>query len=64
MESEKIYQESYKEVVKLIRDLSQDKITIDFKKLDSNTSTKIKEELLNCFVARSSEISKVIQGVK
>ena len=64
MESEKIYQESYKEVVKLIRDLSQDKITIDFKKLDSNTSAKIKEELLDCFVARSSEISKVIQGVK
>lgn len=63
MESEKIYQESYKELNKLIRDLSQNKLTIDFTKLDTTTSGKIKEELLNCFVERSSEILKVIQGV-
>ena len=64
MESEKIYEESYKELLKLKRNIGTDQIVINMKLLDGETKNRINTELSKIISERSKEIERVILGVK
>ena len=64
MESEKIYEESHKELLKLKRNIGTDQIVIDMKLLDGETKNRINTELSKIISERSKEIERVILGVK
>ena len=61
MESQRIYEESYKTLTKLKKDLvSKDTITINFNEMDSESSGAIKNALLDKVASRLSSIGSVI----
>ena len=64
MESEKIYEESHKELLKLKRNTGTDQIVINMKLLDGETKNRINTELSKIISERSKEIERVILGVK
>ena len=64
MESEKIYEESHKELLKLKRNIGTDQIVINMKLLDGATKNRINTELSKIISERSKEIERVILGVK
>ena len=64
MESEKIYEESYKELLKLKRNIGTDQIVINTKLLNGETKNRINTELSKIISERSKEIERVILGVK
>lgn len=64
MESEKIYEESRKELLKLKRNIGTDQIVINMKLLDGETKNRINTELSKIISERSKEIERVILGVK
>ena len=64
MESEKIYEESYKELLKLKRNIGTDQIVINMKLLDGETKNRINTELSKTISERSKEIERVNLGVK
>ena len=64
MESEKIYEESYKELLKLKRNIGTDQIVINMKLLDGETKNRINTELSKIISERSKEIERVILGAK
>ena len=63
MEGQKIYEESYKELSKLKKKISQDQLTIDFAKLDSKTSGLLRTTITNAISERSRDIYSVISKV-
>ena len=64
MESEKIYEESHKELLKLKRNMGTDQSVINMKLLDGETKNRINTELSKIISERSKEIERVILGVK
>lgn len=64
MESQKIYEESLKEIIKLSRSLGSDKITIDFSKIDSESAGVIRSTLSRVLHERSSIVTSVIMKVE
>ena len=63
IEGQKIYEESYKELSKLKKKISQDQLTIDFAKLDSKTSGLLRTTITNAISERSRDIYSVISKV-
>ena len=64
MESEKIYEESHKELLKLKRNIGTDQSVSNMKLLDGETKNRINTELSKIISERSKEIERVILGVK
>ena len=60
MESKEIYNTSYNELVNIRKNLTMDKITIDFDKLDGNSRAAIREAILKVTSIRQSAILNVI----
>ena len=60
MESKDVYNTSYNELVNIRKNLTMDKITIDFDKLDGNSRAAIREAILNATSSRQSAILNVI----
>jgi hypothetical protein len=64
MESQKIYEESYNELVKIRKAVSNNKVTIDFSKLDTESASVLKQKLSEGLAQRTSTLSSIISGVK
>ena len=64
MESEKIYEESHKELLKLKRNIGTDQIIINMKLHEKKKKNRINTELSKIISERSKEIERVILGVK
>lgn len=62
MESEKIYDQSLKELRRILKETSTDHITIDFTKVDTTTKSEIITALRNCCNKRAHEVEKVVLG--
>lgn len=64
MEGKRIYEESYKELRNIRNGISGESVTINFSKLDSATSGKIREALTLAVNDRIREVANVITGVE
>lgn len=64
MEGKRIYEESYKELRNIRNGMSGESVTINFSKLDSATSGKIREALTLVVNDRIREVASVISGVE
>lgn len=64
MEGKRIYEESYKELRNIRNGISGESVTINFSKLDSATSGKIREALTLSVNDRIREVANVITGVE
>ena len=64
MESEKIYEESFKELDNIRKHLAFDTVTIHMDRLDAASKEAITIALAQSVNFRYSEVSKVITGVK
>lgn len=64
MESQKIYEDSYSELVKIRKNLSNGKVIIDFSKLDTDSAGVLKQKLTEGLAPRISTLSSIITGVK
>ena len=64
MEGKRIYEESYKELRSIRNGISGESVTINFSKLDSATSGKIREALTLAVNDRIREVANVITGVE
>lgn len=60
MEGKNLYEESYNELNRIHKELSQTKVTIDFSKLDSESSNLIKQNILIAVSARIPLVTAVI----
>lgn len=64
MESQKIYEDSYSELVKIRKNLSNGKVAIDFSKLDTDSAGVLKQKLTEGLASRINTLSSIITGVK
>lgn len=64
MEGKRIYEESYKELRNIRNGMSGESVTINFSKLDSATSGKIREALTLVVNDRIREVASVIAGAE
>lgn len=64
MEGKRIYEESYKELRNIRNGMSGESVAINFSKLDSATSGKIREALTLAVNDRIREVAHVITGVE
>ena len=64
MEGKRIYEESYKELRNIRNGISGESVTINFSKLDSATSGKIRDALTLAVNDRIREVANVITGVE
>lgn len=64
MEGKRTYEESYKELRKVANSLSTESTIIDFSKLDSTTSGKIREALAPVIHQRIREVADVLSRVE
>ena len=64
MESVKIYEESYKELTRIIKETSTGEIKIDPSKLDTETKGQILTAIRNVANQRQKDIGKIIFGVR
>lgn len=64
MESQKIYEESYNELVKIRKALSTNKVTIDLSKLDTESAAVLRQNIANGLSDRIGTLSSIITGVK
>lgn len=65
MESQKIYEESLKELSRIRKSISSDRIvSIDFSKLDNESVGEIKNSLAKALSNRASVVYSVITGAK
>lgn len=64
MEGKRIYEESYKELRNIRNGMSGESVAINFSKLDSATSGKIREALTLAVNDRIREVANVISGVE
>lgn len=62
MEAKGIYENSYKEMNKLKRELSQETISIDFSKMDTVSTGVIKTALSEALTERTREVYKIISN--
>lgn len=63
MESIKIFEDSHKELNRIIKETSTDEIRIDLSKLDSVTKGLLLNSIRDTAIERKREIEKVILGV-
>lgn len=56
MESVRVYEEAYKNVVKLLGESTASKVTIDFDKLDEKTRHELKNAIHRVLASRKSEL--------
>ena len=61
MESSRVYEESYNNVVKLLGESTMQKFTIDYSKLDEKTREKLKTAIHDALSTRKSELWATIQ---
>lgn len=64
MESTKIYEECYKEILSMKKSLSSDVLNINFTKLDNNTAGELRDAISTVLSRRSSAIYNVIAGTE
>lgn len=64
MQGNNIYHNSYKELLRLNRNITSSDITIDFEKLDDETAGLIKQSLAQTISSRLSSLSSVIQRIE
>lgn len=64
MQGNNIYHNSYKELLRLNRNITSSDITIDFEKLDDETVGLIKQSLAQTISSRLSSLSSVIQRIE
>lgn len=64
MESDKIYESSYKELSTISKALSTDHINIDLTKLDTETKGQILSALSSVVSKRKSAVSTIVFGAK
>lgn len=64
MQGNNIYHDSYKELLRLNRNITSSDITIDFEKLDDETVGLIKQSLAQTISSRLSSLSSVIQRIE
>ena len=62
MESIKIYEQSLKELSRILKETSTDHITIDFTKVDTTTKSEIITTLRTSCNKRAREVEKVCLG--
>jgi len=61
MESSRVYEESYNNVVKLLGESTLQKFTIDYSKLDEKTRESLKNAIHDALSTRKSELWATIQ---
>lgn len=64
MESIKIYEESYKELTRIIKETSTGEIRIDLSKLDTETKGQMLKAIRDVANQRQKNIEKIIFGVQ
>lgn len=65
MESQRIYQESYNELARIMKEAtSNQSIRIDLRKLDMETQALLKDAVYCTACKRKGEVYKVISGVQ
>lgn len=64
MEGIDTYEKSYKEISRVLKTLSSDSVSIDFKKLDNITASAIRTALKEVIIPRMNGISMVLSGDK
>lgn len=64
MESEKIFEMSNKELLRINKETSTDEIRIDLTKLDSTTKGLMLSAIRSVISQRTKDIEKIIFGVK
>lgn len=64
MESIKNYEESYKELQTIVKQLSTESLTINFNKLDSTTAGLLRESLVTAITKRKGELTSIITRVE
>lgn len=64
MESIKNYEESYKELQTIVKQLSTESLTINFNKLDSTTAGLLRESLVTAIDKRKGELTSIITRVE
>ena len=63
MESDRILEDSKKELVRISRSLAMDSVVINLNKLDENSKRDIVQAISNTIVERKRAIDKIILGV-
>ncbi len=64
MESKRIYQDSYDELIRLKKTITADSFVINSSKLDGNTKNQMIAAISKVISERSKDIEKVILGVQ
>ena len=64
MEAISIYEESRKELIRLKKEIHQDRIVINFDKMDGDTKESMINAIANVLAKRSAAVDRVIMGVK
>ena len=63
MESVKVYEDSYRELNKILKSNNTGKLEVDFTKLDEETAMEIRAVIKNTVTARKHKLYEVLQGV-
>ena len=64
MEGKSIYEDSKDEILRVLKSIGNDSITINIDKLDGNTKEELLIVIKDVLYKRSREIDKVILGVQ
>ena len=64
MEAKRTYDESYEELKTINKSIFDDRITIDFTKLDGRSAGIIRSKLSHCLSKRLNEMTSEISGVR
>ena len=63
MESVKVYEDSYRELNKVLKSNNTGKLEVDFSKLDETSAKEIREVIKNTVTARKHKLYEVLQGI-
>jgi polyphosphate kinase 2 (PPK2 family) len=64
MEANSIYEESRKELIRLKKEIHQDRIVINFDRMDGDTKESMINAITNVLDKRSAAVDRVIMGAK
>lgn len=62
-QSNRVYEDSYKELNRITRENMTDRLTIEYRKLDEETRSELREAISNVIRKRKPEMFRTIQGV-
>lgn len=63
MESVKVYEDSYRELNKVLKSNNTGKLEVEFSKLDETSAKEIREVIKNTVTARKHKLYEVLQGI-